>query len=621
MCGIIGILGKDSVTDKLMDGLARLEYRGYDSAGVTVMQSQGAAAPRLAQHRAVGKLAALRAVLAEQPLVGLSGIGHTRWATHGAATEANAHPHQVGSVSLVHNGIIENHAVLRAELVESGAIFASETDSEVVAQLCARFIDAGLDPAAAVQATLEHLTGAYALAFVFDGHPDLMIAARQGSPLVIGYGVTDEAGDCEMYVGSDALALAPFTSQISYLEDGDMAVLTRQRTMIQTRDGSEVMRAIREVPTETWLVDKGPHRHFMAKEIFEQPESLARALRGLVNPEAGALKPLLEEVDFNGLTRIVMIACGTAYYACHVAKYWIEQFAGLPVDIEIASEFRYRNAPLTGNELAIVVSQSGETADTLECLKHLRGKVAQRVAVVNVATSSIAREADHVLEIAAGPEIGVASTKAFTGQLIVLAAVALIAAKARGQLDAAEETAAVEDLLAVPRVVAELLQLDGKIRSRAEMFTGARSALFLGRGVIYPLALEAALKLKEISYIHAEGYAAGELKHGPIALIDQDLPVVVFAPSGPLVDKTISNAEEVAARGGKILVVTDQDIELSGATSLTRIKLPAIPAAWRDVSGVFQYAVVAQLLAYHVAVLKGTDVDQPRNLAKSVTVE
>ncbi|MDO8982387.1 glutamine--fructose-6-phosphate transaminase (isomerizing) [Cypionkella sp.] len=617
MCGIVGILGSANVTERLVAGLARLEYRGYDSAGVAVLQPDG-----VAMRRAVGKLDSLRVTLAANPLSGLIGIGHTRWATHGAATEANAHPHHAGPVTVVHNGIIENYADLRAELTTGGAVFSSQTDTEVVAQICARMMAGGLEPVAAVAATLGRIMGAYALVFIFDGEDDLMIAARQGSPLAIGYGETDAAGDSEMFVGSDALALAAFSQHVSYLDDGDMAVLTHRRTVILDRAGAEVVRPVQEIVAESWAVDKGPYRHFMAKEIFEQPESIARALRGLVNHQNGCLKPLLAGVDFTTADRVVLVACGTAHYACHIAKYWIERFASLPVEIEIASEFRYRDLALSGREIAIFVSQSGETADTLAALKHLRGRVAHRIAVVNVATSSIAREADQILEIAAGPEIGVASTKAFTGQLVVLAAIALAAAKARGRLSGAQEAELVGGLVALPRVVTDVLWLDGKIAQRAEMMVGARSAIFLGRGITYPLALEAALKLKEISYIHAEGYAAGELKHGPIALVDPEMPVVVFVPAGPLFEKTLSNAEEVAARGGRILLVTDQQgAELSGATSYARLELPDLPEAWRDAWGVIQFAVVAQLLAYHVAVLKGTDVDQPRNLAKSVTVE
>lgn len=612
MCGIVGILGCSDVTDRLLDGLGRLEYRGYDSSGIAVL-SEG----KLEVRRAVGKLAALRERLEQAPVSGSVGIGHTRWATHGAPTEDNAHPHRSGPVTVIHNGIIENYATLRAELEAEGRVFNSATDTEVVAQLCCKFVEIGDTPDTAVQKTLSQLIGAYALAFLFDDSPEEMIVARCGSPLAIGYGAPESDGTFEMFVGSDALALAPFTARVSYLEDGDMAVLTLSRVLIRDLDGAEVTREIREIPAGNLSVDKGPYRHFMAKEIHEQPESLARGLLGLVDHHSERLLPILKDVDFTQADRVILVACGTAHYACHIAKYWIESLAGLPVEIEVASEFRYRDVALSGREIAIFVSQSGETADTLAALRHLENRVAHRIAVINVPTSSIAREADHVLEISAGPEIGVASTKAFTSQLLCLAAIALRAGVLRGRIDATREQKLVENLVAAPRLVAEVLRLEGDIQALSREIVGARDVLFLGRGAFYPLALEAALKLKEITYIHAEGYAAGELKHGPIALVDEAVPVIVFAPSGAHFNKTMSNAEEVAARGGRLFLISDRDALIGTKTPVHALKMPDMSETWAPII----YAVVAQLFAYHVAVLKGTDVDQPRNLAKSVTVE
>ncbi|SHK43264.1 glutamine--fructose-6-phosphate transaminase [Shimia gijangensis] len=613
MCGIIGILGQTVVVDRLLEGLSRLEYRGYDSAGVAVLTNNGPA-----MRRSVGKLTSLRDEVARYPLEGKVGIGHTRWATHGAPTQVNAHPHRSGQVSVVHNGIIENYAEIRAELEADGWVFQSETDTEVVASQCDQFLHQGDEPQDAVRKTLRKLEGAYALSFLFDGAPDQMIVARLGSPLVIGYGPAAADGSFELFVGSDAVALAPFTSQISYLEDGDMAVLSPGRVLIEDENGMEVVREITEIHTEDMSVDKGPYQHFMAKEIHEQPDSLRRALLGLVDHHSCKLKPFLEEIDFAGVDRVLLVACGTAHYACHIAKYWLEDFAGLPVEVEIASEFRYRNVALSGREIAIFVSQSGETADTLAALNHLRNRVAHRVAVVNVPTSSIAREAEHIVEIQAGPEIGVASTKAFTGQLICLAALAVKAGLQRGTVSQADEQNLLSNLTMLPRQITEILALDGAIQAVAKDLVDAGDVLFLGRGVMYPLALEAALKLKEISYIHAEGYAAGELKHGPIALIDQSVPVVVFAPSDEHFEKLVSNGKEVAARGGRLIWVTDP----KGASKLKDVEgsVLKVPEAW-DAWAPIAHAVVAQLIAYHVAVLKGTDVDQPRNLAKSVTVE
>ena len=613
MCGIVGIVGNAPVSGRLLEGLERLEYRGYDSAGLAIMTERG---PAL--RRSIGKLASLRSVLGGDPTEGKVGIGHTRWATHGAPTQLNAHPHRAGSVTVVHNGIIENYAKLRNELEADGVLFHSQTDSEVVAALCDCFIRRGESPLEAVRKTLAKLDGAYALAFLFDDAPDQMIAVRLGSPLVIGYGTLTAEGEVEMFVGSDAIALAPFTNQISYLEDGDVAVLDRRRVVIEDKAGTEVVREVSEIQTGALSVDKGSHRHFMAKEIHEQPDSLRRALSDLVDHRDRTLKPLLEEIDFADVDRVLLVACGTAHYACHIAKYWMEDFAHLPVEIEIASEFRYRNIALSGREVAIFVSQSGETADTLAALKHMRGRVAHQVAVVNVPTSSIAREADHVVELQAGPEIGVASTKAFTGQLVCLAAVALAAGRQRGQISQADEKTLLTDLTALPQSIIDVLAHEASIQEIAKGLCEASDVLFLGRGAMYPLALEAALKLKEISYIHAEGYAAGELKHGPIALIDQTVPVVVFAPTDGHFEKLVSNGQEVAARGGRLIWVTDS----VGASKLTGgegavLELPTPSAAWAPIV----YAIVAQLMAYHVAVLKGTDVDQPRNLAKSVTVE
>ena len=606
-------MGQSPVVDRLLDGLARLEYRGYDSAGVAVLTEDGTAV-----RRAAGKLASLRHDVSQRPCDGTVGIGHTRWATHGSPTQFNAHPHRSGKVTVVHNGIIENYAEIRAELVAEGRTFQSETDTETVAVLCDSFLRGGDAPRDAMRKTLQNLQGAYALAFLFDDLPDQLMVARLGSPLVIGYGQTDASGNCEMFVGSDAVALAPLTSRISYLEDGDLAVLSCRQVLIEDRQGAEVVRDVQEILTEELLVDKGPWRHFMAKEIHEQPDSLRRALSGLVDHHSMQLRPFLNEIDFSSVDRVLLVACGTAHYACHVAKYWLEDFGALPVEVEIASEFRYRNVALTGREVAIFVSQSGETADTLAALKHLRGRVAHQIAVVNVPTSSIAREADHIVEIRAGAEIGVASTKAFTGQLICLAAIALKAGLQRGILSQSQEQEFLADLTALPRLVVEVLAREGAIRNEAKSLSVARDVLFLGRGVMYPLALEAALKLKEISYIHAEGYAAGELKHGPIALIDENVPVVVFAPSDEHFEKLVSNGKEVAARGGRLIWITDP----AGASKLVGVEgtvhvVFGFPFPWFPIGG----AVIAQLIAYHVALCKGTDVDQPRNLAKSVTVE
>ncbi|GAA6201296.1 glutamine--fructose-6-phosphate transaminase (isomerizing) [Aquicoccus sp. SU-CL01552] len=614
MCGIVGILGAADVVDRLMDGLSRLEYRGYDSAGIAVMTPEAG----LQTRRASGKLSSLRGLLNDHRIAGTAGIGHTRWATHGAPTQRNAHPHRAGPVTVVHNGIIENYAELRGDLQQRGVRFTSDTDTEVVAQLCAETLDQGGDPIEAVAETLERLSGAYALAFLFEDQPELMIAARRGSPLALGYGDAAPDGTCEMFVGSDALALAPFTQNVCFLEEGDLAVITRRRTVIRDRDGQEVVRAVQTLPEEDWRVEKGPFRHFMAKEIHEQPESLSRALTQFADHHAGGLRPILSGIDLASVDRVILVACGTSHYACLSGKYWLEQFAGLPVEVDIASEYRYRQPAFSGRELAVFVSQSGETADTLAAMSHLRGRVATRLAVVNVPTSSMAREADGMLEILAGPEIGVASTKAFTGQLLALAALAMAMGKARGRICAEAERALVTELSALPRLVRDVLELEPVIARQAEATAKASTALFLGRGPSYPIALEGALKMKEVSYITAEGYPAGELKHGPIAQVDKDVPVVVLAPRDALFDKTLTNAEEVAARGGRVVIVSDAALDgRQGASGFDHIRLPDLPPSVAPVG----LAVVMQLLAYHVAVCKGTDVDQPRNLAKSVTVE
>jgi glutamine---fructose-6-phosphate transaminase (isomerizing) len=606
MCGIVGILGRHEVAPLILESLKRLEYRGYDSAGIATVRDG-----RLDRRRAVGKLIALSDLLVEDPIRGQSGIGHTRWATHGAPTETNAHPHRAGPVAVVHNGIIENFRELRAELERSGHRFESETDTETVAGLCARELRAGLPPLEAARATLARLDGAFALAFLFEGEDDLIVAARRGSPLAIGY------GDGEMFVGSDALALAPLTNRIAYLEEGDHAAITRDGAEIFDEAGRPVEREIRHVPLENVYAEKGPHRHFMAKEIHEQPSVIAGALEHYLDRERRRVTSGAT-LDWAGAERLLMIGCGTAHYATHVARYWFEGLARLPVEIDVASEFRYREPPIGPGTLALLVSQSGETADTLAALRYAKAQGAEIVSVVNVETSSIARESDHVLPIFAGPEIGVASTKAFTAQLVALAVIAVEAARARGHLDEAGEARLAGALAALPGLLSRALALEPEIDEAARELARARDILFLGRGPLYPLALEGALKLKEISYIHAEGYAAGELKHGPIALIDETVPVIVFAPTDGLFDKTVSNMQEVMARDGQVLLVSDREGLSKGGAGAWRTL--AMPAADPFVAPIL-YAVPAQLLAYHTAVTKGTDVDQPRNLAKSVTVE
>jgi glutamine---fructose-6-phosphate transaminase (isomerizing) len=608
MCGIIGILGRAPVAEQLVDSLKRLEYRGYDSAGVATLEGD-----HLDRRRAEGKLKNLEARLRADPLAGHSGIGHTRWATHGKPTESNAHPHATENVALVHNGIIENFRELREMLEKQGAKFASETDSEVVAHLVDSYLRKGASPQEAVKAALPQLRGAFALAFLFRGHGDLMIGARKGSPLAIGH------GDGEMYLGSDAIALAPFTDTITYLEDGDWVVLTREVGVIYDAQGAVVNRDVLKSGVASLLVDKANYRHFMAKEIHEQPEVAAHTLARYVDMGSERVQlPLQLPFDFKDLRRISIVACGTASYAGFVAKYWFERLARIPVELDVASEFRYREAPLHKGDLAIFISQSGETADTLAALRYAKSQGVHTLSVVNVPTSTIARESETVLPTLAGPEIGVASTKAFTCQLMVLAAIAVAAGKARGELSDDDEAKLVHGLVEIPRLMAAALATEPQIEKLARDIAKCRDVLYLGRGTSYPLALEGALKLKEISYIHAEGYAAGELKHGPIALIDENMPVVVIAPYDRVFEKTVSNMQEVAARGGNIILMTDaKGAAEATVDSLVTIVLPDMAATFAPMV----YAVPVQLLAYHTAVVMGTDVDQPRNLAKSVTVE
>jgi len=608
MCGIVGIIGREPVASHLLEALKRLEYRGYDSAGVATVD-HGA----LERRRAEGKLAALEKRLAREPLTGNIGIGHTRWATHGKPTESNAHPHATDRVAVAHNGIIENFRELRERLIKNGAKFASETDTEVIAHLVTEEMRQGKPPVEAVAATLKQLRGAFALAFLFAGEDDLMIGARKGSPLAIGY------GDGEMYLGSDAIALAPFTDTISYLEDGDWAVMTHKGVEIHDEQGRKVERAVLKSTASAQMVDKGNFKHFMAKEIHEQPEVVGHTLARYIDMTIEkVVLPGQLPFDWKKLKRLSLSACGTAFYAGLVAKYWFERFAKLPVEIDIASEFRYREAPLEQGDLAIFISQSGETADTLATLRYAKQHQQHVLSVVNVPTSTIARESDVVMPTLAGPEIGVASTKAFTCQLAVLACLAIAAGRARGELSAADEQKLVRALIEVPRLMAEALALEPQIEALAQDLAKVRDVLYLGRGTSFPIALEGALKLKEISYIHAEGYAAGELKHGPIALIDETMPVIVIAPFDSVFEKTVSNMQEVAARGGRIILVTDpQGAKEAPVDSTEIIVLPNMASTVTPLV----YAIAVQLIAYHTAAAIGTDVDQPRNLAKSVTVE
>ncbi|MGF7006919.1 glutamine--fructose-6-phosphate transaminase (isomerizing) [Aminobacter sp. BE322] len=607
MCGIVGIVGQVPVAPLIVDALKRLEYRGYDSAGVATIEHG-----ELARRRAEGKLVNLERRLKAEPLDGTIGIGHTRWATHGVPNETNAHPHFSSGVAIVHNGIIENFAELRQELTADGYEFTSQTDTEVVAHLIARELAGGAEPVDAAYAALKRLHGAFALAILFQGDEDLIVGARNGPPLAVGH------GEGEMFLGSDAIALAPFTNSITYLEDGDWAVVRRTEFQIYDMDGNAVERPRRQSLGTSYLVDKGNHRHFMEKEIHEQPEVISHTLAHYLDFTQGTSKPLDLPFSFADIDRIAVSACGTAYLAGLVGKYWFERHARLPVDIDVASEFRYREMPISKKSAAFFVSQSGETADTLASLRYCRKEGVPIGAIVNVRESTIARESDVTLPTLAGPEIGVASTKAFTCQLSVLAALAIRAASERGTISAGEEKALVRSLSETPRYAAQVLKLDKQIEKVSRELASYKHVLYLGRDTNFPLAMEGALKLKEISYIHAEGYAAGELKHGPIALIDENMPVIVIAPHDRIFEKTVSNMQEVAARGGKIILITDQ----KGAAQATiktmeTIVLPDVPEFIAPII----YALPIQMLAYFTAVFMGTDVDQPRNLAKSVTVE
>ena len=607
MCGIVGVLGTRPVAGLIVDALKRLEYRGYNSAGVATLENG-----RIERRRAEGKLRNLEAKLAAAPLRGAIGIGHTRWATHGKPTEINAHPHASPRLAVVHNGIIENFRALRQELAAKGYAFATETDSEIAAFVVEDELSKGKSPQDAVHAALGRLRGAFALVYLFEGEENLLIGARQGAPLAIGY------GDGEMYFGSDALALAPFTDRIAYLEEGDWVALTRERADIRDTSGSQVERRIQRSPAGSLLAEKGNYRHFMAKEIHEQPEVVGHTLAHYIDMAALKLKPFAWPADPKRLTRLSIVGCGTAYMAGLVGKYWIERLARLPVEIDVASEYRYREAPVDEGGLTIVVSQSGETADTLASLRYVKDRGARTVGVVNVPDSSIARLTNAAAPTLAGPEIGVASTKAFTCQLAVLAALAISLGKARGTIDEAAESALVGELVATPGLLAQALKLEPAAETLAHAIARARDVLYLGRGTAYPLALEGALKLKELSYIHAEGYAAGELKHGPIALIDEAMPVIVIAPRDAVFEKTVSNMQEVAARGGRLVLIGDQRAaEEAGVTIEHVLPMPEMKVNFAPIV----YAAPIQMLAYHTAVIMGKDADQPRNLAKSVTVE
>jgi glutamine---fructose-6-phosphate transaminase (isomerizing) len=607
MCGIVGVIGAEPAAPLLLNALERMAYRGYDSAGVATLVNG-----HIERRRAAGKLANLAAVLVRDPVPGTTGIGHTRWATHGAPTETNAHPHGTARVSVVHNGIIENHAELRAELEEAGQEFETETDTETVARLVDFNLGQGMDPVEAAGAAFRRLEGAYALAMIFAGHPELMIGAQHGAPLAVGFG---EGG---MYFGSDTLALAPLTRRVAFLKDGDWAVLTRDDARFFGADGAPVAREVKQTSLTGALIGKGAFRHFMEKELHEHPAVLGDVLGRMIDPLARTVALPELPFDLARVPRVTISACGSAFYAGLVGRFWLESLARLPADADVASELRYRAPPLSKGGLAVLVSQSGETADTLAALRFLRDAEQHVLAVLNAPESTMAREADVVLETVAGPEIGVASTKAFTAQLAVLACLAIAAARARGAIAREVEAALTAALLEVPGRAALVLEQEAPIRRLAERVAEARDVLYLGRGLCHPIALEGALKLKEISYIHAEGYAAGEMKHGPIALIDPSVPVIAIAPSGPLFEKTASNLQEAAARGGKVIVFSDEE----GARKLSRIAAETVVLPPVDpVVAPILYAIPVQLLAYHVAVLKGTDVDQPRNLAKSVTVE
>jgi len=607
MCGIVGILGRRPAAPLLLEALKRLEYRGYDSAGIATLVDG-----RVERRRAEGKLVNLEGVIESEPLAEVTGIGHTRWATHGPPTRDNAHPHEAGGVAVVHNGIIENFETLRAELVREGHTFATQTDTEVVPHLISAYLAQGMSPVPAAEAALARLHGAFALVILFTGHDDLLVCARRGSPLAIGY------GEGEMYVGSDALALALLTDRIQYLEEGDWAVVTARGATIYGADGEEASREIAQTAFSGAMIGKGNYRHFMHKEIHEQPAVIGDTLRTFASPTDHRITLPALPVDFAAIERLTMVACGTASYACMVARYWFEQLAGLPVDVDIGSEFRYRGTPLVPGNAALFVSQSGETMDTLEAMRCVKAGGLKTIALVNVPESTLAREADCHLRTLAGPEIGVASTKAFTTQLATLACLAVAAGRARGRLSAEREAALTHALDEVPARAAEVLLLDAEYERIAHQLVHARDVLYLGRGTSFAIALEGALKLKEISYIHAEGYAAGELKHGPIALIDEEVPVIVVAPPDPLFDKTASSVQEVVARGGKVILLSDQrGCDQLAAYVETPVALPEVDPFVAPLL----YTIPVQLLAYHTAVLKGTDVDQPRNLAKSVTVE
>jgi glucosamine--fructose-6-phosphate aminotransferase (isomerizing) len=606
MCGIIGIIGKSDAAPLLLDGLKRLEYRGYDSAGIATLVNG-----HIDRRRAEGKLTNLEALLARQPLPGTIGIGHTRWATHGRPNEVNAHPHATDRVAVVHNGIIENFSELRQELIKLGHKFETETDSEVVPHLLTRYLEEQKTPEQAMALAMERLHGAFSLAVIFAGRHDLMIGARRGSPLAIGY------GDGEMYLGTDALALAPLTQRICYLEEDDWTVVSPTGARI-FNNGKEVEREIRQTALSGALIGKGNYRHFMMKEIAEQPAVIGDTLHSFINPLARRIELPDLPVDWAKVSRLTLLACGTSYYACMVAKYWFEQVARLPVEVDIASEFRYRAAPMPKDGVTLVVSQSGETIDTLAALRYAKKEGQKILSIVNAPESAIARESDAVLQTLAGPEIGVASTKAFTTQLTVLACLAIGAARARGAIGDNREAELAAALMEVPARAAEILNHDDKLREIAHKLAEARDVLFIGRGTSYPIALEGALKLKEISYIHAEGYAAGEMKHGPIALIDENVPVIVAAPSDDVFEKTASNLQEAVARGGKVIVLSDaQGLKRINLKPWAELELPHVDPFVAPIL----YAIPVQLLAYHAAVAKGTDVDQPRNLAKSVTVE
>ena len=604
MCGIIGVTGAGPAVPRLIDSLKRLEYRGYDSAGVAALVDG-----RIERRRAKGKIRELEAVLAGDPLESTIGIGHTRWATHGAPTTENAHPHKAGRVTLVHNGIIENFAELKGELAAEGRVFESQTDTEVVAHLIDRALDGGNDPVAAFKTVLDRLTGAYALAVLVEGEDGLIMGARRGSPLVVGW------GEGEMYLGSDALAVGPFTQKISYLEEGDYVAVDRSGARMFDASGQVANRPIVQVSASSALVEKGEYRHFMEKEIHEQPDSVQHTLSHYLDFVNGKVKP--GETDFAAIQRIQIVACGTAFYAGQIGRYAFERLAGLPCDVEIASEFRYRQPALTPGTLAVAVSQSGETADTLASLSWCKAAGLQTAALVNVHSSSMAREAGALWPTHAGPEIGVASTKAFTAQVAALLALAVTAGVQRGRIDASTEAELVKALFEAPRLIAEAVQMDGALRGVANELSRASDVLFLGRGAMFPLAMEGALKLKEISYIHAEGYAAGELKHGPIALVDEMTPIVALAPLDEVFEKTASNLQEVAARGGPVIMIAPKAAPDPHGAGISRIDAPDC----HPLIAPLVYAIPVQLLAYYTAVEKGTDVDQPRNLAKSVTVE